>query len=118
MGSRRTGQYVRSEGDVSKGLHGGTRRESRTMFWPAVLRPCRYRRPIGNHDGDLEGCRQPGSLVGRYRAAAGRAPGNHAGSAYLSGPDHDLIESDHDLISLFEHDLFSEIRYPLFRIML
>jgi hypothetical protein len=30
-------------------------------------------------------------------------------------PDHDRL--DHDLISLFEHDL-SENRFPLFRIML
>jgi hypothetical protein len=31
--------------------------------------------------------------------------------------DHNPIESDHDLISLFEHDL-SKNRFPLFRIML
>ena len=38
----------------------------------------------GGHDGDLERCRQSGSMVGGYRAQAGRAAGTKPVSAVLS----------------------------------
>ena len=40
------GQYLRSGGDVPKGLQRGAGRKPRAVFRAAVLRPRRYRRPV------------------------------------------------------------------------
>ena len=63
---------------VREGLQRRTGRQSRALFRAAVFRPCRYRRPFRRDDGDAEGCRQPRPLVGRYRSAAVRSPGQHS----------------------------------------
>ena len=84
LGARRTGQYVRTGGDIPERLQRGAGRKSRPVFRAAVLRPRRYRRAVGGHEGDAEGCRQPRSVVGRHRTAAGRAAGKNACPAHLS----------------------------------
>ena len=53
----RTRQHVWTEGDVPERLRRRAGRKPRALFWSAILRPCRYRRPDGSHDGDPEGCR-------------------------------------------------------------
>ncbi len=91
------------------------------------LAPCFGLQFFGRVEIDGQGCRQPKSLVGRYRAAAGRAAGNHAGSAYLSRLDHDSIRLNRIMISSLCLSMISaqtrsafvarENRYPLFRII-
>jgi alkaline phosphatase D len=53
----RTRQHVWTEGGVPERLQRRAGRKPCPLFWPAILRPRRYRRPDGNHDGDPEGCR-------------------------------------------------------------
>src|SRR6266851_5658448 len=91
------------------------------------LAPCFGLQFFGRVEIDGQGCRQPKSLVGRFRAAAGRAAGNHAGSAYLSRLDHDSIRLNRIMISSLCLSMISaqtrsafvarENRYPLFRII-
>ena len=69
LGAGKARQYLRPGGDVPERLQRGAGRKSCALLRPAILRPRRYRRPIGRDDGDAEGCRRPRPLVGRHRAA-------------------------------------------------